>query len=59
LIARDTNCDKTCDAFEITRIIRLLSIAKRLECVRRDGHWGWGVDDDMDDLMAEYAFTGE
>ena len=29
---------------------------ERLERVRREGHnWGWGVGDNMDDLMAEYA----
>jgi hypothetical protein len=31
---------------------------ERLERVRREGHnWGWGVGDDMDDLMAEYGFA--
>jgi len=30
----------------------------RLEDVRREGrHWGWGVGDDMDRLMAEYGFS--
>ncbi|HCW90453.1 MAG TPA: hypothetical protein DHU56_10450 [Marinobacter sp.] len=32
----------------------------RLERVRSEGHnWGWGVGDDMDDLMAEYGFSEE
>jgi hypothetical protein len=32
----------------------------RLERVRHEGHnWGWGVGDDMDDLMAEYGFAEE
>jgi phage-related protein len=32
----------------------------RLERVREGGHnWGWGVGDDMDDLMAEYGFVEE
>jgi len=32
----------------------------RLERVRSEGHnWGWGVGDDMDDLMAEYGFAEE
>lgn len=31
---------------------------ERLERVRHEGHnWGWGVGDDMDDLMAEYGFA--
>jgi len=33
---------------------------ERLECVRHEGHnWGWGVGDDMDDLMLEYGFAEE
>lgn len=33
------------------------SLVERLERVQREGHnWGWGVGDDMDDLMAEYGF---
>jgi hypothetical protein len=33
---------------------------ERLERVRNEGHnWGWGVGDDMDDLMAEYGFAEE
>ncbi|SFM58455.1 hypothetical protein SAMN05421880_12217 [Nitrosomonas nitrosa] len=33
---------------------------ERLERVRHEGHnWGWGVGDDMDDLMAEYGFVEE
>jgi hypothetical protein len=33
---------------------------ERLEHVRHEGHnWGWGVGDDMDDLMAEYGFANE
>lgn len=33
---------------------------ERLERVRSEGHnWGWGVGDDMDDLMAEYGFAQE
>ncbi len=33
---------------------------ERLERVRNQGHnWGWGVGDDMDDLMAEYGFAEE
>ncbi|WP_198007075.1 hypothetical protein [Desulfurispirillum indicum] len=33
---------------------------ERLERVRSEGHnWGWGVGDDMDDLMAEYGFAEE
>jgi len=36
------------------------SFVERLERVRRNGHnWGWGVGDDMDDLMAEYGFAEE
>lgn len=36
------------------------AIVKRLERVRREGHnWGWGVGDEMDDLMAEYGFAKE
>jgi hypothetical protein len=36
------------------------SFVERLERVRHEGHnWGWGVDDDMDDLMAEYRFAEE
>jgi len=32
---------------------------KRLERVRREGHnWGWGVGDDMDDLIEKYGFDG-
>ena len=34
------------------------ALVERLERVRREGHnWGWGVGDDMDDLMAEYGFA--
>ena len=33
---------------------------ERLERIRREGHnWGWGVGDDMDDMMAEYGFAEE
>lgn len=33
------------------------SLVERLERVQREGHnWGWGVGDDMDDLMAVHAF---
>lgn len=33
---------------------------RRLERVRSEGHnWGWGVGDDMDELMAEYGFVEE
>lgn len=33
---------------------------ERLERVRHESHnWGWGVGDDMDDLMAEYGFAEE
>jgi hypothetical protein len=36
------------------------AFVERLERVRREGHnWGWGVGDDMDDLMAEYEFAEE
>ena len=36
------------------------SFVDRLERVRSEGHnWGWGVGDDMDDLMAEYGFAEE
>ena len=29
---------------------------ERIDRIRREGHhWGWGVGDDMDDLMAEYG----
>jgi hypothetical protein len=36
------------------------AIVKRLERVRREGpNWGWGVGDEMDDLMAEYGFAKE
>lgn len=36
------------------------SFVDRLEHVRHEGHnWGWGVGDDMDDLMAEYGFAEE
>ena len=31
---------------------------ERLKAVQYEGHkWGWGVGDDMDDLMAEYGFS--
>jgi len=34
------------------------ALVERLERVRHAGHnWGWGVGDDMDDLMAEYGFA--
>lgn len=33
------------------------AFVERLARVRHEGHnWGWGVGDDMDDLMAEYGF---
>jgi len=33
---------------------------ERRESVRHEGlNWGWGVGDDMDDLMAEYGFAEE
>ncbi len=33
---------------------------ERLKHVQNEGHnWGWGVGDDMDDLMAEYGFVEE
>jgi hypothetical protein len=36
------------------------AFVERLERVRSEGHnWGWGVGDDMDDLMAEYGFAEE
>jgi hypothetical protein len=36
------------------------SFVERLERVRREGNnWGWGVGDDMDDLIAEYGFAEE
>jgi len=36
------------------------AFVERLERVRREGHnWGWGVGDDMGDLMAEYEFAEE
>ena len=36
------------------------AFVERLELVRREGRdWGWGVGDDMDDLMAEYGFAEE
>jgi hypothetical protein len=36
------------------------SFVERLERVRHKGHnWGWGVGDDMDDLMVEYGFAEE
>jgi hypothetical protein len=36
------------------------SFVERLERVQNEGHnWGWGVGDDMDDLMAEYGFAEE
>jgi hypothetical protein len=36
------------------------AFVERLERVRHEGHnWGWGVGDDMDDLMAEYGFAEE
>lgn len=36
------------------------SFVERLERVRLEGHkWGWGVGDDMDDLMAEHEFSEE
>lgn len=36
------------------------SFVERLECVRRESHnWGWGVGDDMGDLMAEHGFSEE
>jgi len=36
------------------------AFVERLERVRREGHnWGWGVGDDMDNLMAEYGFAEE
>lgn len=39
---------------------RQASFVVRLERVQREGHnWGWGVGDDMDDLMAEYGFGEE
>jgi hypothetical protein len=29
-----------------------------ISTVRREGHnWGWGVGEDMDDLIAEYGFA--
>ena len=37
---------------------RRKAFVERIERVRREGHnWGWGVGDDMDDLMAEYGFA--
>lgn len=34
------------------------AFVKRLERVRSEGHnWGWGVGDDMDDLMVAYGFA--
>ena len=37
---------------------RRKAFVERIERVRREGHnWGWGVGDDMDDLMAEYGFS--
>ncbi len=34
------------------------TLVERLEHVQHAGHnWGWGVGDDMDDLMAEYGFA--
>ena len=36
------------------------AFVERLDRVRSEGHnWGWGVGDDMDDLMAEYGFAEE
>ena len=36
------------------------SFVERLERVRLESHnWGWGVGDDMGDLMAEYGFSEE
>jgi len=36
------------------------SFIERLERVQSQGrNWGWGVGDDMDDLMAEYGFAEE
>jgi len=36
------------------------AFVERLERVRHEGHnWGWGVGDDMDDLMAKYGFGEE
>jgi hypothetical protein len=33
---------------------------ERLDRVRHEGHnWGWGVGDELDDLMAEYGFAKE
>jgi hypothetical protein len=34
------------------------AFVERLKAVRHEGHnRGWGVDDDMDDLMAKYGFA--
>lgn len=34
------------------------AFVERLECIRRESsNWGWGVRDDMDNLMAEYGFA--
>ena len=36
------------------------AFVERLERIQHEGHtWGWGVDDDMGDLMAEYGFSKE
>ena len=36
------------------------AFVERLERVQHEGHnWGWGVGDDMDDLMAEYGVAEE
>ncbi|WP_197463629.1 hypothetical protein [Desulfuromonas sp. DDH964] len=36
------------------------AFVERLERVRSESHnWGWGVGDDMGDLMAEYGFAEE
>jgi hypothetical protein len=36
------------------------SFVERLERVRSEDHnWGWGVGDDLDDLMVEYGFAQE
>jgi hypothetical protein len=47
-------------AIVVLEPIQQEAFVERLERVRREGrNWGWGVGDDMDDLMAEYGFAEE
>ena len=37
-----------------------VDLINRLDCVRNESHnWGWAVGDELDELMAEYGFTGK